>query len=88
MKGVFQWSGKESFTKYDMVKAMAKAFCLSDSHIKPDTTPSVGAPRPYDAQMNSSRLQKLGIDFHTKFEEGIKESLQVWVSELSKAVTS
>ena len=72
IKGIFQWSGDENMTKYDMACAMAAAFGISTDHIQPDKTASTGAKRPYNSQLDSSRLEQLGIGKRTKFAEGIK----------------
>ncbi|XP_047469523.1 methionine adenosyltransferase 2 subunit beta-like [Penaeus chinensis] len=79
INGIFQWSGKEQLTKYDMIVAMARVLSLPHDHITPDPNPAPGAPRPHDAQMDSSRLESLGISHHTAFDVGIKECLSPWL---------
>ncbi|XP_063614051.1 methionine adenosyltransferase 2 subunit beta-like [Penaeus indicus] len=79
INGIFQWSGKEQLTKYDMIVAMGRVLSLSHDHITPDPNAAPGAPRPYDAQMDSSRLESLGISHHTAFDVGIKECLSPWL---------
>lgn len=79
INGIFQWSGKEQLTKYDMIVAMSRVLSLSHDHITPDPNPAPGAPRPYDARMDSSRLEALGISHHTAFDVGIKECLNPWL---------
>ena len=76
--GIFQWSGKQQLTKYDMVVAMSKALSLSHNVI-PDPNAVPGALRPYDAELDRSRLENLGISHHIDFEVGIKECLLPWV---------
>ncbi|KAF2368675.1 RmlD-like substrate binding domain [Trinorchestia longiramus] len=80
LKGIFQWSGLEQLTKYDMCVAMAETLSLSHDHITPDNKPAPGAPRPYDSRMDNSRLQGLGISAHVPFKEGIRECLQEWLT--------
>ena len=75
IKGIFQWSGDENMTKYDMACAMAGAFGISTDHIQPDKTASTGAKRPYNPQLDTSRLKQLGIGKRTKFADGIKKVL-------------
>lgn len=77
MKGVYQWSGREKMTKYDMILTMARVFSLPHDHLTPSLTPS--PIRPYDPEMDVSRLTDLGISHHTKFEDGVKECLAAWV---------
>ena len=73
---MFHWSGDENMTKYDMAIAMAEVFNLTTNHIQADKTPSVGAPRPYDAHLDTSRVEGLGICRRSKFREGIKPILE------------
>ncbi|XP_044309873.1 methionine adenosyltransferase 2 subunit beta isoform X2 [Varanus komodoensis] len=76
IKGTFHWSGNEQMTKFEMARAMADAFNLPSSHLRPITdSPVVGALRPKNAQLDCSRLRMLGIGQHTPFQVGIKESL-------------
>ena len=49
-------------TKYDMCLTMAKAFNLPTSHIIADKNQSSGTKRPYDAHMDQTRIQALGIN--------------------------
>ncbi|CAL4085519.1 unnamed protein product, partial [Meganyctiphanes norvegica] len=79
INGIYQWSGQEQMTKYDMVVAMAEALSLDHTHLKPDSNPSTGAPRPYNSHMDTSRLEWMGISHHTVFREGIKDCLQSYM---------
>ncbi|KAA0192981.1 hypothetical protein HAZT_HAZT002626 [Hyalella azteca] len=81
LNGIFQWSGQEQLTKYDMCVAIAEVLSLQHSHITPDNKPAPGAPRPYDSRMDNSRLEELNISAHVPFKEGIRECLQEWVSQ-------
>lgn len=51
---------------------MAEVFGLPTSHMIPDKKPSAGAPRPYDTQLDISRLEELGISHHRKFKDHIR----------------
>lgn len=75
MSGIFHWSGDENMTKYDMVMGMADVFNLPTNHIKANKNPSGGAKRPYDAHLDSERLEKLGLGKRTPFKIAIKECL-------------
>lgn len=66
------------FTKYDMAVTMARCFQLPTDHIVPDTTPA-GANRPYDARLDCTRVEQLGIVKRTPFDQGIKSVLQPFV---------
>ncbi|XP_023219215.1 methionine adenosyltransferase 2 subunit beta-like [Centruroides sculpturatus] len=73
IKGIYQWCGLESLTKYQMVKIMAEVLGLSANHVTGDPNPSSGAPRPHNTQLCRTKLESLGIRKHTNFKEGIKE---------------
>ncbi|XP_029439417.1 methionine adenosyltransferase 2 subunit beta isoform X2 [Rhinatrema bivittatum] len=76
LKGIFHWSGNEQMTKYEIACAMADAFNLPRSHLRPLSDGLVvGVLRPRNAQLDCSRLENLGIGQRTPFETGIKESL-------------
>jgi dTDP-4-dehydrorhamnose reductase len=81
--GIFHWCGKEVFTKYDMLVQMASVFQLPyNSHVTPDSNPPSAAAttlRPYDTTLDTSRLEQLGIEYHTPFNVGIKSALQSWI---------
>ena len=62
-------------TKYDMSLVMADAFDLPASHIQPDSQPSSGAKRPYNAHLGSGRLEQFGICHRRPFKQAIKDCL-------------
>lgn len=73
IKGIYQWSGEEVFTKYKMVRIMAEEFQLPMDHITPASkSDDDDATRPYNVQMSTEHLTKLGIGSHTPFRKGIK----------------
>ncbi|XP_076060594.1 methionine adenosyltransferase 2 subunit beta-like isoform X2 [Oratosquilla oratoria] len=76
ISGIFQWSGKERLTKYEMAMLIAEGLNLPFDHISPDDKAVSGASRPYNALMDNSRLEELGISHHTGFKEGIKACLE------------
>jgi len=80
LSGFFHFSGTEMLTKYDMAMAMAEMFGLANSHIVADTAPSTGAPRPFDCQLDCSRLEALGALERTPFREGAKIGLSKFMS--------
>lgn len=81
VSGVYQWCGHEPMTKFGMVQTMSEIFKLDASNLKPDKSPSPGAPRPYDTTMQTDRLTELGIDVHTTFKDGIKACLEKWAPQ-------
>ena len=85
--GYFHWTSEDNMTKYDMAIAMAEIFNLPTSHIIPDKQPSGGAKRPYDAHLDSSRLEKLGICVRTPFKVALEPCLRPF-SGIDKGDTS
>lgn len=75
----FYQTGKESMTKYGMVKTISSIFKLPMDHISPDPNPSQGTTRPHDAQLSNARIESSGIGKHTPFCEGIESALSTWV---------
>ncbi|XP_059797835.1 methionine adenosyltransferase 2 subunit beta-like [Balaenoptera ricei] len=62
VKGTFHRSGNEQTTKYEMACATADAFNLPSSHLRPVTdSPVLGAQHLRNAQLDSSKLETLGI---------------------------
>ncbi|XP_059971140.1 methionine adenosyltransferase 2 subunit beta-like [Mesoplodon densirostris] len=62
LKGTFHRSGNEQTTKYEMACATAHAFNLPSGHLRPITdSPVLGAQHPRNAQLDSSKLETLGI---------------------------
>ncbi len=72
---VYQLSGREQLTKYEMVLVMAKALGIDPSLISPDPSPPKGAPRPKDCRMDTSLLESLGYRQSIGFREGIAEAI-------------
>lgn len=72
LEGIFQWCGKEKMTKYEMTQKLAEAFNLSTDHIVRQTEPTSTVARPYNCQMDSAKLEALGIGSHTPFIDAVK----------------
>ncbi|KAG8439189.1 hypothetical protein GDO86_005417 [Hymenochirus boettgeri] len=76
IKGVYHWSGNEQMTKYEMACTMADAFNLPSSHLRPISEEPVEAtPRPWNPQLDCSKLENIGIGQRTPFRAAISESL-------------
>jgi len=56
----FLLSGFPSYTKYEMAMIMADSLGIDARHVRPDSNPPRGAPRPRDCRMDTSRLESLG----------------------------
>lgn len=63
-----------------MVQIMANALKKDATHIKgnAEKPAETGTQRPYDTTMDTSRLQELGIEHHTPFEQGVAAVLGKW----------
>jgi len=82
----FLLSGLTSYTKFEMIKVMAKALGLHADHIQPDPNPPKGAPRPRDCRMDTSRLESLGWRQKKDFESEIGGILRPFFGEFSEKV--
>lgn len=75
LNGVFHWSGDDPHTKYTLGLLMARILGVDAALIHPDSGPSSGAPRPQNAQLDTSRLAALGIAAKTPLEPALREIL-------------
>ncbi|XP_039299395.1 methionine adenosyltransferase 2 subunit beta-like isoform X2 [Nilaparvata lugens] len=81
LKGIFHWCGNEVFTKYQMVVKMSEVFGLPMDHLTADKSVTSSVTRPFDTQLDTSRLVQLGFGQHTPFTQGINQALSQWVSD-------
>ena len=72
---IYLLSGRETFTKYEMVLIMAEALGIDPSFVVPDPSPPRGAPRPRDCRMDTSLLESLGYRQAIGFREGIADAI-------------
>lgn len=79
LSGVFQWCGDEKMTKYEMTLQIAEMFQLPTSQVKPEVNQVSSTTRPFDTELDRSRLLKLGFGKHTPFSEGARDALKPWV---------
>jgi dTDP-4-dehydrorhamnose reductase len=69
--GIFHWSGNEPMTKYDMACAFAALMSFDVTRLVADPQPPRGAPRPRNAHLDTSDLERLGIGQRTAFAEAL-----------------
>jgi len=74
--GVYQWSGRERWTKWDIVCMMSRELNLPMDHVTEVTGPSGGTVRPRDVEMERRRLEEKGIGCHRDFKEGFLQSVE------------
>lgn len=82
LSGVFQWCGEEKMTKYEMSLQIAEMFKLPTSQVKPDVDQVSSTTRPFDTELDRSRLIQLGFGKHTPFSEGARDALKPWVQKV------
>jgi nucleoside-diphosphate-sugar epimerase len=74
--GIFNYSSNVRVTRWALVQLFGKILSCDISHITKLDGPPPGAPRPYDCQLLTTKLEKLGLAaHHTPFEIALKASL-------------
>jgi S-adenosylmethionine synthetase len=58
---VYHYSGRERFTRYGLARLMGELLGLPTDHLSPDPGPPTGAPRPYDCQLVTTKLEATGL---------------------------
>lgn len=71
LRGLFHWSGSEPMTKYGMAQAFAPLLGFDPSRLASDAAPPAGAPRPKNAHLDTSDLERLGIGQRTPFASAL-----------------
>jgi len=74
--GVYQWSGRERWTKWDVMRMMSRELNIPMDHVTEVSGPSGGAARPRDVEMERTRLEEKGIGCHRNFTEGFLLSVK------------
>ena len=76
--GVWHYSAPGSYTKYTMARVMGVALGIDVSHLKPVNGPSGGAPRPYNAQLDSTTtFEAFGCQPTFTFKDSIHDALKL-----------
>ncbi|WP_323847127.1 SDR family oxidoreductase [Microbulbifer magnicolonia] len=60
--GIYQWSGDTACTRYQLAKMVAECCGLAADHLSGDPAPQFAEPRPFNCQLDKSRLTELGIE--------------------------
>ncbi|WP_170833214.1 dTDP-4-dehydrorhamnose reductase family protein [Microbulbifer marinus] len=60
--GIYQWSGDTACTRYQLARVVAETYGLSADHLSGDPAPQYNEPRPYNCQLDKSRLTDMGIE--------------------------
>lgn len=76
VSGIYQFSGDEPMTKYDMATVIAEIMGISPLRIKPNTSSPEGAPRPKDTRMDNSAIEAICRVRRTAFRDAIVSILR------------
>lgn len=80
LSGIFHWSGREPFTKYEMACVMAAQMGFDQTRLIPvSQPPSDGVKRPQNAHLDIAALERMGISSHTPFAEACAMLLSEWI---------
>lgn len=80
MRGILHWSGDEMLTKYEMAQVMSESFEVPLNHMIPvKETDSSSAKRPYNSQLCTDKLKKLGASNKYSFKIGCVQSYESFV---------
>ncbi|WP_226662884.1 dTDP-4-dehydrorhamnose reductase family protein [Microbulbifer aggregans] len=60
--GIYQWSGSTAATRYQLALMVGEIASLDTDHLLPDSNPAMAEPRPYNCQLDTSRLRDQGIN--------------------------
>lgn len=75
--GIYNYSSSERFTRWGLVQAFAEMLAAPILHVTRLEGAPPGAKRPYDCQLNTNKLQALGLAAPcTPFQEGAREVLK------------
>jgi dTDP-4-dehydrorhamnose reductase len=75
--GVYQWSGLEAVTKWDIVRMIGAETGLTVEHLTEQAEQGPGpVARPRDVTLERGRLEARGISHHRPLREGIMEVLR------------
>ncbi|EFA78738.1 methionine adenosyltransferase regulatory beta subunit [Heterostelium album PN500] len=76
ISGIYHFTDNQKLTKYEMAVVMAKVLGIDASQIKPGNSKPSGAPRPYNAQLDTTATSQLiGVLPSTNFETAITSIL-------------
>jgi len=78
--GICHWSGNEPCTKFAMARVISDIMNIPKQNITAQDTPAPGAVRPKNAHLDCTLLESLGIGRHTKFAEGLADSIKPFLA--------
>ena len=61
LRGIYQWSGNTAVTRYQLALLIGEIAGRDTTHLQPHSQPTMAEPRPYNCQLDKSRLTELGI---------------------------
>ncbi|MFA0810734.1 dTDP-4-dehydrorhamnose reductase family protein [Microbulbifer epialgicus] len=78
-EGIYQWSGDTACTRYELAHIIAEACELRADHISADSEPNFSVPRPYNCQLDKSRLTDLGIQGKEPLQQQLARNLKTFI---------
>ncbi|SHF53806.1 S-adenosylmethionine synthetase [Microbulbifer donghaiensis] len=74
--GTYHWSGDIACTRYQLAKLVAESCALTADHLSGDSAPQFNEPRPYNCQLDKSRLADMGIEAGEPLPQQLARYLQ------------
>ena len=74
--GIYHWSSDHRCTRYQLAQLIAEVTGMDSAHIRADTAPQFDEPRPYNCQLDKSRLRNLGIAVGEPLSQQLARYLQ------------
>ena len=81
LKGIYHWSGEESFTKFEMAKIIAGVLGIDESEVKAKQPGENSIPRPQDCHLDKTRIHNLAIEHQSRFKQVIREVIETALVE-------
>ena len=77
--GIYHWSSDHRCTRYQLAQVVAEISGMDAAHIRADTAPQFDEPRPYNCQLDKSRLLNLGIAAGEPLSQQLARYLQPYL---------
>ncbi|WP_445363386.1 dTDP-4-dehydrorhamnose reductase family protein [Microbulbifer sp. ANSA003] len=78
-EGIYQWSGDTACTRYELAHIIAKACNLNAEHLSAESEPNFTVPRPYNCQLDKSKLTDMGISSSEPLEQQLLRNLKPFI---------
>ncbi|BBM00333.1 SDR family oxidoreductase [Microbulbifer sp. GL-2] len=78
-EGIYQWSGDTACTRYELAQLIAETCGLNAKHLNANSEPNFSVPRPYNCQLDKSRLTGLGIKGCESLQQQLARNLKPFI---------